>query len=56
VTFILEVRLQKAYQLIRDKKYAPVKEVQHEVGIESASYFSTKFQERFGLTPSAILK
>ena len=52
VAYILEIRLQKARQLLEQKKYDSVKEVQFEVGIDSASYFTSKFKERFGKSPS----
>ena len=54
VTFILEMRLQKAYELISKKQFKTISEVMHEVGIESASYFATKFTERFGINPSQV--
>ena len=52
VAYILEIRLQKARQLLEQKKYNSIKEVQFEVGIDSASYFTSKFKERFGKSPS----
>ncbi len=54
VSFILEIRLQKAYQMIRDQKLSTVNEVMYEVGIESASYFTSKFKERFGISPGKL--
>ncbi|GAB5553711.1 MAG: hypothetical protein Sapg2KO_33020 [Saprospiraceae bacterium] len=56
VEFILEIRLQKAYQLIQQQRYLSVSEIRYDVGIESASYFSKKFTERFGESPSNLLK
>lgn len=55
VEFILEIRLQKAMELLRTGKYATVAEVRYAVGIESASYFTTKFRKRFGVSPSEVL-
>ena len=55
VEFILEIRLQKARQLLEKRKLSTVAEIQFEVGIESASYFSKKFTERFGKNPSAYV-
>ncbi|MEZ4919025.1 MAG: helix-turn-helix domain-containing protein [Saprospiraceae bacterium] len=55
VEFILEIRLQKARQLLEKRSFFTVAEVQFEVGIESASYFSRKFTERFGKNPSDYL-
>ncbi|MEO0338362.1 MAG: response regulator [Bacteroidota bacterium] len=56
VEMILEIRLQKAHQLILEQRYLSVSEVRYEVGIDSASYFSKKFVERFGISPSQLLK
>ncbi len=52
VGFILEIRLLRAYTLIKERKFTSINEVRYEVGIESASYFTTKFKERFGISPS----
>ncbi|GAB4256774.1 MAG: hypothetical protein Kow0027_23960 [Saprospiraceae bacterium] len=56
VQFILEIRLQHARQLLESRRFATVAEVQYEIGIESPSYFSRKFNERFGKSPGALLK
>ncbi|NRB62714.1 MAG: response regulator [Saprospiraceae bacterium] len=55
VAFLLELRLQEAYRMLHERKYFTVAEVRYEVGIESASYFTSKFQARFGVSPSDIL-
>lgn len=54
VQFVLELRLLRARRLLELKTYTTVSEVQHAVGIESASYFSRKFQERFGKRPNEV--
>lgn len=54
VNLILEIRLQKAYQLLKSYKYKTVTEVRYEVGIENASYFSKKFLARFGIKPGEV--
>ena len=54
--FIREIRLQKAYKLIKARKYSTVLEVSYEVGMENLSYFSQKFTERFGTNPGKMLK
>ena len=54
VQFLLEIRLQRAYQLLKARRYRTVSEVRYAVGIESASYFSKKFLERFGVRPSEL--
>lgn len=55
VNFILEVRLQKARELLERRLCATVLEAQVEVGISSNSYFTKKFTERFGKNPSELL-
>ena len=55
VQFILELRLLQARALLLSKKFYSVKEVQFEVGIQSQSYFSRKYTERFGRPPSDAL-
>ncbi|SEB35462.1 Signal transduction histidine kinase [Tenacibaculum sp. MAR_2009_124] len=56
VKFILEVRLQEAYKKIKNKEEVDVNNVRYSVGFKSASYFSVKFKERFGVSPSELLK
>lgn len=56
VKFILEIRLQKARQLLEKRQFATVAEVRYEIGIESASYFTRKFTERFGKNPKEYLE
>lgn len=54
VQFILELRLQKAYVCLTEKKFATLAEVRHYVGIPTASHFNKKFYERFGKKPSEV--
>lgn len=56
VQFILELRLQKARQLLESRRFTTVSEVRYEIGIESASYFTKKFTERFGKNPREYLE
>ncbi|MGG8495738.1 response regulator [Tenacibaculum sp. TC6] len=56
VKFILEIRLQEAYKKIKNKEEADVNNIRYSVGIKSASYFSVKFKQRFGVSPSELLK
>jgi len=41
--------------LLDKRVYLSVSEVRYEVGIESASYFTKKFRERFGRNPNEML-
>ncbi len=56
VKFILEVRLQEAYKKIKNREEADINNVRYSVGIKSASYFSVKFKQRFGVSPRDLLK
>jgi len=55
VQFILEIRLQKAYQLLQHKTFFTLSEVRYDVGITSSPYFNKKFKQRFGINPSELL-
>ena len=55
VELILEMRLLKARSLLESKRFSTVAEVMYRVGLESPSYFSKKYTERFGVNPSHIL-
>ena len=55
VQFLLEVRLQKAYQLLQHKTFFTLSEVRYDVGISSSTYFNKKFKERFGVAPASLL-
>ncbi|MEL7248208.1 MAG: response regulator [Bacteroidota bacterium] len=56
VQYLLELRLQQAYKLIIRRTHFTVAEVAYECGIDSLSYFSRKFQERFGIKASELLR
>ena len=48
--YILNMSLQKARHLLKEKELS-VSEIAFKVGFSSASYFSTVFKNKFGLTP-----
>lgn len=54
VNVILEVRLQKAYSLIKNREHNSIKEVIYAIGLNNRSYFNKKFKERFGIHPSKL--
>lgn len=54
VQFVLEIRLQKAYHLLKKKVYPTLNEVKYEIGMSSTSYFNKKFKERFGILPNEV--
>lgn len=53
VSFIRDIRLNKALSLMKEKKYN-ISEVALEVGYNNPSYFSKCFHEKFGIKPSSI--
>ena len=51
VKAILEIRLLKAYELLKNQKYSTIKEVIYAVGLTSRDYFVKVFFKRFGVKP-----
>ncbi len=54
VRYILELRLQRAYLCLKEKRFDTISELRYHVGISSAGYFNRKFRERFGVPPSEL--
>jgi AraC-like DNA-binding protein len=53
VSFIRDIRLQKALSLLKENKYN-ISEIAMEVGYNNPSYFSKCFHEKYGINPSKI--
>lgn len=51
--FIRIIRLNKAKELLKSKKYA-ISEVSYMVGFSDPKYFSTSFKKQFGISPSKV--
>ncbi len=51
--FLRDIRLRKALALIRENKYN-VSEIAYEVGFGNPSYFTKRFQEKYGISPSKV--
>jgi YesN/AraC family two-component response regulator len=54
--YLLEMRLDKARQMLEQRVYNSVHQVANEVGYQDARSFSRSFKKRFGKLPSAYLK
>jgi DNA-binding response OmpR family regulator len=54
--FLQKARLDRAYQLAKDKKYRTVAELAYAVGFKDAKHFSKLFSKEFGKSPTAYLK
>ena len=53
--YLREIRLQKARDYLQQQRFATVKETAAAVGFSKTQYFSSLFQERFGVPPSHYL-
>ena len=51
---ILERRLLKAYNILKEHPEMRISEIQNVIGIKSPSYFIKTFKARFGITPGSI--
>ncbi len=51
--FLRNIRLKEARQLLLDKK-GNISEIAYQVGFSSQKYFSTKFKEKYGISPGEI--
>lgn len=56
VQFIREIRLLSAYNLLQKREMHTVAEVSYAVGIDTVSYFSRVFTNRFGVNPKELIK
>ncbi len=55
-SYLKEIKLQKARQLLESKAYDTVSEISYIVGFNTAQYFSKLYRKRFGKLPSDYLK
>ena len=53
--YLTEARMNKARYLLENQVYLTVAEVANAVGLDHSSYFTKRFKERFGRTPSEFL-
>ncbi len=54
--YLREMRLQTARDILQEGKYNSVKEAGYAVGFTTTKYFSSLFQNRFGVLPSEYLQ
>jgi signal transduction histidine kinase/DNA-binding response OmpR family regulator/ligand-binding sensor domain-containing protein len=54
--FLQKARLDRAYQLVKDKKYRTIAEIAYAVGFKDAKHFSKLFTKEFGKSPADYLK
>jgi AraC-like DNA-binding protein len=53
--YLREIRLLKAYEMLKHPAFQTVSEVAYQVGFHRPEYFTQQFKKRFGQLPSAIL-
>ena len=51
---ILEIRLRKAYEILKSSQSLRINEIQRIIGIKSTTYFYKSFKERFGVSPNQV--
>lgn len=56
VKLLIEIRIQKAYEYIVNKKYKTLSQVMFAVGFNSRTNFYDKFEKRFGIKPGELKK
>lgn len=56
IQIIKEIRLLKAYEYIKNKKFESLSQVMDTVNINSRTHFNKQFYERFGIKPGEMFK
>lgn len=54
--YLQELRLKKAFLLLRQGKIESVQSIAYKVGFRNPHYFSCLFEKRFGVRPSEMLR
>ena len=54
ISFVHQIRLRRAADLLRHSGEASIEQVAHRVGFSSRSHFSQVFKEHFGVSPAAF--
>jgi AraC-like DNA-binding protein len=52
--YLNQLRFRQAYQYIQNDTYKTIADTARAVGFRDASYFTRKFRERFGISPSEV--
>ena len=54
ISFLHDIRLRRAAELLRQRGDMSIKQVAHRVGFNSRSHFSLAFKDHFGMSPAAF--
>lgn len=55
LNYLREVRLLKAYEMLKHPFFKTVSEIAYQVGFHRPEYFTQQFKKRFGVVPSKVL-
>ena len=56
IRYLINIRLEKAKELLENGWEGSIQEVAMEVGYDDAYHFSKLFKKRYGVSPSKVLK
>lgn len=56
ISYLINIRLEKAMEILREEPEPSIQEVAVRVGYEDAYHFSKLFKKKFGFSPSAVRK
>ena len=52
--YLSDIRLQKAYDILKEDKEIKIIDAAMSVGFSSSQYFATAFKKKFGIAPSEV--
>ena len=56
IRYLINVRLEHAWEILKEKKDMSIQEVAAYVGYDDAYHFSKLFKKKFGISPSGVKK
>ncbi len=54
--FVREIRLLRGYQILRNKQMKRISDVSYAIGFSTPGYFTSVFEERFGIRPGTLIQ
>ena len=56
IKYIRHLRLEKAKELLEDRRFWRIQEICNQIGINDQSHFAREFKKRYGTTPAQYRK
>lgn len=56
IKYVMHLRLEKAAELLTDRRFLQIQEICQEVGIIDESHFAKDFKQKYGVTPTQYRK